>query len=110
MKEIEFIPFTMEDYIDEITLDLQPLEDKTYYVFIANIAHGYSQIFPDMDNYDIEDRLWHRGVIRSHNRRGSEFCELVIFFYSLEDARGFLDRLNNYISQKIKKFEDALNF
>jgi hypothetical protein len=105
---LEWKPFLPETSINKIPLDAR--SDNIAYSFHANLAFMYKNVFPDMNNYDIEDRLWERGVISEDDFRDSEFCEFVVYFNSFQDAESFINRLNTYISKKISKFEEALNF
>lgn len=99
----------MKDYVDRVPLDDEP-EGEVKYVFSANMSHGFKEIFPEMDNYDVEDRLWERGVILPENQRDSESCQMNIWFASEEEADKFIDRLNTYMCKKVQMMEDALNF
>lgn len=106
--KINFTPFLPETSIDEIPLSER--SGHSAYSFHANLSYTYKDIFPEMDNYDVEDRLWERGVIGQDDFRDSESCELVVYFLNYVNAANFIVRLNEYIQKKIEKFEDALNY
>ena len=83
-------------------------DGKKVWSFDCSMISTCEPIFDKCDNnHDVEDVLREAKVISARNQTDSESCALVVRFSSQDSADAFIWRLNTYLVDRGKKFQEA---
>lgn len=85
------------------------MTEKPYW-FEAAMVSTCAPLFDGCeDNHAVEKELRRAHVIRHGCDTDTESCALVVYFKTMDVARGFLSRLNAYLVKKAERMGVQLN-
>jgi hypothetical protein len=91
--------------------DLRKCDHDGYkYEFIQDVPGDNPDIFGEYDNNEISDRLQEHSVYGKKDVCDPESCILYVYFKDHLSGKSFIKRLNDYITEKAKKVQDAQQF
>jgi hypothetical protein len=95
---------------DEFDLS-EPTDYCKDWTFHGAMISTCSPVLDDLDdNHDFEARLRRAKVLRKNNRTDTESCEFWAYFSSQKAGMAFVERLNEYLRQRVCKMAAARAF
>lgn len=78
--------------------------------FIADLPGDNPDLFEDLDNHSMVERLREFGAVGADDVTDPEACCTYIYFKKKADGLRFIKKLNKYIIEKATLVEKAQNF
>ena len=80
------------------------------FMFVADLPGDNPDLFPDLDNKMLTERLKEKGVIDAQMSADPEDCVFYIYFAHREHGRRFISAINHYLLAKAEKLSEAQGF
>ena len=83
---------------------------KEPWEFIADLPGDNPDLFEDLDNNSLTERLKAYGVIKECDVADPETCCSYVYFVDKRHGLRFIKKLNEYILEKARLLEQSANF
>jgi len=101
-------------FYNEEDIRTQPsllIDGDTYdFMFVGDVPGDNPDVLGEYDNHILADRLERFGAVGKDDRLDCEACCFYIYFRTKNSGLEFVEKLNEYLSQKAKLMREAEAF